>query len=102
MRFLLVSRPAFPIPPDQFPVLVEGFRAWWDRYHDRWEGGFFAGGPGGGGVATVADEVEYHRMMAEWPFTPFSQLESYPLVDVETALDMWQEIMQAMGGGQRG
>ena len=99
MRFLFISRPQFPVPPDQLPALVEGFVAWWERYRDRWEGaGFFPDGSGGGGICNVADEVELHQMVLEWPFTEFSRNEAYPLVDVDTALGQWQALIAQAGG----
>jgi|SRR5688572_13268738 hypothetical protein len=101
MRFMVVIRPQFSIPPEMLPAMVEGFRAWWDRYQDRWEAaGFYAGQPGGGGICQVADEVEFHRMIMEWPFTPFSEIESHALVDVDIALTQWQEILAAVAASQ--
>lgn len=98
MRFMIIARPAFPIPPDLMIGLLDGFSAWWEKYKDRWEGGFFAGGSGGGGVCTVADEIEFNQMMMEWPLFGFSNLESYPLVDVETALGHWRAAVSTLMG----
>jgi hypothetical protein len=101
MRFMVVIRPQFPIPPEMLPGMIESFRAWWERYRDRWESaGFYAGQPGGGGVCNVSDEVEYNRMIMEWPFTPFSQIESHPLIEMDTALTQWQEIVAAAMASQ--
>lgn len=94
MRFMLVIRPLFPIEPDVFPALIEGFVDWWDRYRDRWESaGFFAGGTGGGGICQVEDEAELNRMMLEWPFSQFSHIDVHPLLDMDVALDQWRTIM---------
>ena len=99
MRFMLIARPQFPIPPDQVPALVAGFRQWWGRHRQHWEAaGFWAGENGGGGIANVPDEATFHRMMVEWPFTPFSHLEARALVDVDAALDTWDEALRAMAG----
>jgi hypothetical protein len=81
MRFMIVVRP--------------------QRYRDRWQAaGFYAGEPGGGGVCEVADQVEFHRMMIEWPFTPFSEISARPLIEVDTALTQWREVVAAMSIGQ--
>jgi hypothetical protein len=48
----------------------------------------------------VADEVEFHRMIMEWPFTPFSEIESHPLIEMDTALTQWQEILAAVAASQ--
>ncbi|HVL25375.1 MAG TPA: hypothetical protein VM450_14895, partial [Thermomicrobiales bacterium] len=96
-----VVHPQFPIPPEMLPGLMEGFTDWWERYRDRWlAAGFYAGEPGGGGVCEVPDEVEFNRMMMEWPLTPFSTIESRPLVEMDTALAQWREIIAAMAAGQ--
>ncbi len=98
MRFMLIVHPLFPIPPDLLPVLIDGFTAWWAQYQERWEAaGFFAGGAGGGGICRVGDAAEFHRMMLEWPFTPFSRIETHALVDMDTALSQWQGMIAAMG-----
>ena len=96
MRFMIIARPAFPIPPDLMIGLLDGFGAWWEQYKDRWDGGFFAGGTGGGGVCTVADEVELNQMMMEWPLFGFSAIESHAILDVETALDHWRTSFSTM------
>lgn len=94
MRSMLVSRPQFPIAPEVFPDLVKGFVDWCDRYHDRFESaGFLAGGSGGGGIRNVADEVELNRIMLEWPFSQFSHIDVYPLLDMDVALEQWRTRM---------
>lgn len=94
MRFMLVIRPQFPIAPDIFPALIEGFVEWWDRYRGSFESaGFFAGGSGGGGICNVADEIELNRMMLEWPFSQFNHIDVYPLLDMDVALDQWRTMM---------
>ena len=102
MRFMFITHLRHPVPPELMPSLMEGFAAWWERYRDRWEGaGFFAEGNGGGGICEVADEVEFHQMILEWPLTPFSETEAHALVDMDTSLSQWQELlaqMQAQGG----
>ncbi len=32
MRILVISRPRFPIPPEQLPALFQAFAAWRERY----------------------------------------------------------------------
>jgi hypothetical protein len=103
MRFMMVARSQYPVPPDLLPTLVDGFQAWWERYRDRWEAaGFFAGVNGGGGICQVADETEFNRMMMEWPLAPFSEIDSHPLVEIDTALTQWKEIIAAMSSGRPG
>jgi hypothetical protein len=65
--------------------LIDGFGAWWERYKDQWNGGFFAGASGGCEVLTVAEENELNRTMAEWPLNGFTTIETHAPVDIETA-----------------
>ncbi len=103
MRFMFLARPQLALPPEMVPQIVEGFASWWDRYRDRWEtGGFFAGGGGGVAICNVADEVEFHRMILEWPLTPYTQIETRALVDVDAALTQWREVLAGMAMGQEG
>lgn len=96
MRFILVIHPQYFVPPDALPALVDGFAEWWERYREKWESaGFFAGGSGGGSICNVANEGELFRMMQESPFSPFSEIKTYSLVDMDTALDHWQAIIAA-------
>jgi hypothetical protein len=96
MRFMLVITNQFPLPLDNLPQMVEGFASWWDHYRDKWESaGFFAGGGGGGGICNVSDAAELDRMMLEWPLSPYSHVDAYALVDVDTALDQWKAVAAA-------
>ncbi len=41
-------------------------------------------------------------MMVEYPFAPFSQITVRPILDGDTALGQWREIMGQMMGGAPG
>ena len=100
MRVFILVEPKFFVPPDMFPDLLEGFANWRERYKDRMESfEFFAGGGGGFGVLNVADEATLNQIMIEYPFTPFSELTSHPILDGDTALNQWRQVMQQMMGG---
>jgi hypothetical protein len=103
MRVFILVEPKFFVPPDMFPDLLEGFAEWRERYRDRMESfEFFAGGGGGFGVFNVADEATLNQMVIEYPFTPFSELTSRPILDGDTALNQWRQVMQQMMGGPSG
>ena len=100
MRVFVLVEPKFFVSPDMFPGLLEGFADWRERYRDRMEAfEFFAGGGGGFGVFNVADEATLNQMMIEYPFTPFSELTVRPILEGDTALNQWRQVMQQMMGG---
>jgi len=101
MRIVVISRPKFPVPPDQFPALLQAFGAWRERYRSMMESfEFFVGGGGGFGVANVPDEATLNQMMIEYPFTVFNDNEVRPVLDGDKALAQWQAAMQAMAGAR--
>ncbi|MBI3965301.1 MAG: hypothetical protein HY329_06670 [Chloroflexi bacterium] len=101
MRVLMLARPQFPLPPEQMPNLIQGFKAWYERHRPSIEAGyFFAGGGGGFGIFNVPDEAALNQIMLEWPLQPFSDIEVRPLLDVETALQHWEQALQAAQAGR--
>ncbi len=108
MRALVLVEPLFPIPPEMFPGLLDAFADWRQRHRHSMESfEFFAGGGGGFAVINVPDEAALNRMMVEYPFTPYSDISVRPLLDGDTALGQWREVMrEAMGaagpGGEPG
>jgi hypothetical protein len=101
MRVLVMARRRFPVPEAELTAMFAGFASWWDYYRDNWEGAwFFAGGAEGFGVVNVPDEAAFHRMMLEWPFTHYFDLEVRPVLGVDEALALWfdETRMVATGG----
>ena len=97
MRIVVISRPKFPVPPDQLPALIQAFAAWRERYRSVSESfEFFAGGGGGFGVVNVPDEATFNQIMIEYPLGPFSELEIRPVLDGDKALAQLQAAIQAM------
>lgn len=104
MHFLIISRPRFPIPPEQLPAMLEALGAWRKKYRSVTEyTAFFAGGGGGFGVVDVKDEAELNQIMLDFPFAPSSDIEIKALIAFDKGMDMWNESirarMAAMGGG---
>ena len=91
MRVAIISTPRTSPPPEALPELLGAMSEWVNRYRDRMEHlDFFVGG-GGTGVIDVDDSLELTRIMAEMPFTPFSDLEIRPVADPGAALRVLQE-----------
>ena len=100
MRFLITSRPKFPVPPEAVGVLLAAMRQWVQRHTTSkkieviW--GFAAGG-GGGGVVNVASHEELNAILSEMPFTPFSDTTAEPILPIETGLKAFEDAMARMG-----
>ena len=101
MRVFVLVEPKFFVPPEMFPTLFDGFAAWREANRENMEAfEFFAGGGGGFGILNVPDEAALNRIMVRYPFTPFSKITVRPILDGDTALGQWREIMsEGMGAG---
>jgi hypothetical protein len=101
MRVFVLVEPKFFVPPEMFPTLLDGFAAWRDAHRESMEVfEFFAGGGGGFGILNVPDEATLNRIVVQYPFTPFSEITTRPILDGDTALGQWREILgEMMGAG---
>ena len=103
MRVFVLVEPKFFIPPGMFPTLLDGFAAWREAQRESMEAfEFFAGGGGGFGILDVPEEATLNRIMVRYPFTPFSEITIRPILDGDTALGQWREIMSEMMGAGPG
>jgi hypothetical protein len=91
MRFAIIYRPKNPPPPEQIPDIVQTMGDWMQRYGDRLEGTEFFVGGGGFGIIDTDDADTVQRLIAENPFTPYSEIEIRPLIDPQRALGILQE-----------
>jgi muconolactone delta-isomerase len=95
MRFLVVATPRTSPPPEMIIRLIDRAEDWHRRYEDKFEAfGIFPGG-GGFGVVDVVDEGELHRILAEMPFSPFSDHDIRTFVDHAAG---WRQLKEAAGG----
>jgi hypothetical protein len=101
MRFLVQSRPKFPVPPEQFPALMDAFAGWRDRHRALMEGFyFFAEGAGGCGILNAPDAETVGQMFMEYPFGPYSDTRLDLIVDGDAMIARWQEMFRQMAGAQ--
>ncbi len=91
MRFAIIYTPKHPVPPAELPELLNGMAAWMQNHQSRLEGVQFFVGGGGFGTAEVDDAADLSRMLAEHPFTQYSEVAIKPLVDPATAMSILQE-----------
>ena len=99
MKFLVISKPKHLIPPEAVVPLIDAFSAFIDKYSETgqlessWS---FAGSAAGGGIANVDSAEELDAIMAEYPFAAFSDVEIYPLVNLEQSLQRTKQVAQTM------
>ena len=101
MRVFVLVEPKFFASPEVFPTLMDGFAAWRDANRERMEAfEFFAGAGGGFGIFNVPDEATLNRIMVQNPLFAYSLVTVRPILDGDTALGQWREIMsEVMGAG---
>ena len=100
MRYAVIVRPKFKIPPEQVGMVIEGFAQWRERYRDHFEVfEFFAGGGGGFGIVDFDDAESFNRMMFENPINWFADIEVHPTIAGDIALGQWREAAAQMMAG---
>lgn len=100
MRALIVAHSKHFIPPELLAPVAQGFVEWREQHRSKLEHfSFFTTGTGGCAVANVANESELFQMMATWPLTPFSEVETHVLVDGDEALAFWSAAVQELAAG---
>ncbi len=99
MRFLIIGKSKYPIPPEMAAGIVDATMAWARKYTENgkieqtWA---FAGIPAGGGIFNVDSLEELDAVQSEFPMGPFSDQEVYPLVDLQGAMERMKQAIQAM------
>src|SRR4026207_724621 len=92
MRFAIIYRPGTSAPPpEQIPNMAQATGEWMQRHGSELESvEFFVAGGGFGVIATDGME-QVQRLIAENPFTPYSEIEIRPLIDPAAAIGILQE-----------
>ena len=99
MRFVVNTRLISAVPPEQLPSIMERFAEWREQHRDHTESfEFYAGGGGGFMIIDVPDEVELNSMMSEYPFMPYLEVDVHPIIDGDTGLEQWWQVMRQMLG----
>lgn len=86
MRFLIVSKVKYPIPPESGIPLLEALRGWAKQYtaskkiEQVWG---FAGLLAGGGIINANSLEELSAIMMEFPLNMFNDTEIYSLIDMD-------------------
>ena len=101
MRYLVLTKPLFPWPPDKVGAFMESLIAWGRKYQaigqmeDIW---CYSGKPGGGGILNVQSHDEFNNIMIEFPLFQFSDTECIPISDFEQTIIKQVQIMKDMMG----
>ena len=91
MRFVVIYRPKDAAPREQQPELLAGMGEWMEKFGSRvTDVEFFVDG-GGLGFIDTDDAEELTRLVAENPFSPFSEIEIKPVVAPERAMAILAE-----------
>jgi hypothetical protein len=81
---------------------MERFAEWREQYRDHLHSfEFFVGSPGGFMVINAPDEVVLNQLMTEYPFVNYVDIEVRPIIDGDTALAQWWQVMRRMMGDSR-
>ncbi|HWC27655.1 MAG TPA: DUF3303 family protein [Solirubrobacteraceae bacterium] len=95
MKVVIINRPKSAPPLEAMPALIAGVGAWVEKYGPRMEALYFFAAGGGFGVLDVEDSAEVFKMMAEYPFTNYADVEVRAVVGPETAVQALQEVHAA-------
>jgi muconolactone delta-isomerase len=92
MRFAIIYRPGTSSPPpEQVSEMAAATGEWMQRHGGELESiEFFVAG-GGIGIIDTDDASVVQRLIAENPFTPYSDIEIRPLIDPATGIGIVQE-----------
>lgn len=102
MKFLVISKPTYPVPLEIAVDLNKAMMAWIDEHtksgkiEASWA---FSGLSGGGGIFNVDSLDELDTVMMGFPFAPFSEMEIFGLSDLAGRLERWQAMYEAMAAG---
>ncbi len=99
MKFLIISSPKHPFPPEAVSGLMDAMVAWVNKYTEsgKFEATWtLAGQAGGGAIVNVDSLEELDGIMIEFPFGPFAEVEVHAIVDIIESLQRAKQAAEAM------
>ncbi len=99
MRFLVITNPKHPVPPELAVVLSDAMLGWMTKIKEsgKLETLFgYTGIPGGGCILNVDSAEEANSIILEFPFGPFSDVQVHVVVDPFESVKQFKQIAQAM------
>ena len=100
MKFLTIIIQKQPPPPEIMPALVEATIQWmaWAKGSGKFDAIYSVAGQAGGlGIANVDSLEELDDIVRGYPMTPFCDVQTIPLSDVDHALTSLREQVKKMG-----
>ena len=100
MKFLVITIQKQPPPPEILPMLTEATVQWIAeaKKTGKMEALYsIAGQPGGMGIGNVDSLEELDDIIQGMPMNPFSNVQVYPLSDVDHAMATMREQVKKMG-----
>ena len=101
MRFLIVTKPKFPVPAEMARALNDAMTAWFAENSASGaieEGWGFAGTGGGGGIANAGSPEELDALMTSFPYGQVSEVEVYGLTDLGARMERFKAFFEAKAG----
>ncbi len=103
MKFLVtIIRKQSP-PPEIMPALVEATTQWiaWAKGSGKFDVIYsVAGQPGGLAIVDVSSLEELNDLVQGYPMTPFSDVQTLPLSDIDQALSTLREQVKKMSASK--
>ncbi len=96
MRVAIIYRPKNVAPVEATPMMMGALGQWVETYAARFSTFEFFVDGGGLVVADFDDADELQRVVAENPFTPYSDVQIRPVVAPTVAMGMYSEVIAAL------
>ena len=95
MRVAIIYRPRGVAPIEATPMLMGALGQWVETYSARFSAFEFFVAGGGFAVVDVDDAGELQRIVAANPFTPYSDVETQPVIEPSVAMATYAERLAA-------
>ena len=100
MKFLVITVMKWPAPPEILPALQQAMEQWVaeTKKSGKMEALYaIAGQSGGIGIANVDSLEELNDQIQLYPMTQFSEVQTFPLSDIDQAMSSWREQLKKSG-----
>jgi hypothetical protein len=96
MRVAIIYRPKGAAPMEMVPMLMGALGQWVETYAQRFSTFEFFVDGGGLVLADFDDSAELQRIVAENPFTPYSDVQIRPVIEPTAAMATYTQTFAAL------